>query len=250
MPGVLPHKARMLKLLPAIAFAAMQPAASTCTENCFTQEHVEDLRCAAIFAITATEQERGVRSALSYPLLAERGKAFFADTAVRVMAESGASQDMVADELRQLVIELQNRAVEADDPIAVADAVMTPCLSRLAIAEATAAAEAAATAADEDDEEVDQGPDLVDCAAYIRLAADDVEGREGLTPAAMDLRTIESVLDSRAREELRAEGLSGTEIDYVMQTRREEIAAAAEAAQSADEGSTIDYNRCFELAAP
>ena len=41
---------------------------------------------------------------------------------------------------------------------------------------------------------------MLQCAIYLRLAFDEVEGREGDSPTARDLKTLAGVLESRARE--------------------------------------------------
>lgn len=219
----------MIELLIALALQAAPETAPAL----LTDEHRSDMRCAAAFAIIASEQERGVASSLSYPPLGDRGKRFFADTGEKVMADTGMSREEVRDALTTIVSDLQGEAMESNDPVAVVDAVMTPCLARLNAVLPPP-----------------EPPSTVECAAALTLAYEEVYGREGLSPTAQDLKTLASVLESRARDEMRAEGLSGNEADQRMIETKEAMFAKAMETESAGLGSKFDFEYCFELAAP
>ena len=74
--------------------------------------------------------------------------------------------------------------------------------------------------------------------------------REGLSKTAQDLKTLAAVLDSRARDRLRAEGLSGQESDIILTQSREATLADARQREAQGQGSDLDYDHCFVLAAP
>ena len=92
----------------------------------------------------------------------------------------------------------------------------------------------------------DTVPTLEQCAALLGLAYDRVYRDEGLTPKARDLKTLAFVLDSRARDAMRARGLSGTERDAALVAVREDVRAAEEAGSA----PAYDIDHCFALAAP
>ena len=119
---------RTLLLLPA-ALAAVPAAAQEPPP--FTLEHRMLLRCSAVFAIVAGEQQRGVSSALAYPSLAERGREYFVRSSVRLMDDLKITREQVEASLRAEVAELRTAADKAAEPAAYLDSVMQPCLSAL-----------------------------------------------------------------------------------------------------------------------
>lgn len=216
----------MISLLLALAAQAATPTELTDIQQ-------RDLRCAAAIAIVASEQERGVESALDYPPLAERGKRYFADVGERVMQETGMTREQVREVLEQDVEQLQREAVESADPRGTVEAVMGPCLELLEESQGDVAK-----------------PGLLECTVYLTLAYEEVESREGMSATAKDLKTLATVLESRARDEMRAEGLSGNEADERLGLTRQRIEAEAMETEGSGESSDIDFTTCFELAAP
>jgi len=93
-------------------------------------------------------------------------------------------------------------------------------------------------------------PDLNQCAGMLQLAYEEVHDREGLSKTAQDLKTLAAVLDSRARDKMRAEGLSGQESDILLTLSRETMLADAKKLESKGQGSNLDFDHCFLLAAP
>lgn len=220
----------MLTLFFALAAQAASPVPAVTP---LTDLHRRDMRCAAAFAIIASEQQRNVASALTYPPLGKRGQQYFADTGQRIMAETGMTKEQVRGELETIVENLQMEAVESADPEAVVQSVMTPCLALL---DASIPAE--------------EPPTIIQCAAALKIAFEEVFGREGLSPTAMDLQTLAGVLESRARDELRAAGYSGNESDAELVLTKEAILAKAAQVEATGESTNFDYEHCFELAAP
>lgn len=189
-------------------------------------DHRAALRCAAAFAIVATEQASG--DALDgWPPLAVRGKQFFADTGERVTREAKISREAVRDLIAADVRALQVSA----DPDAALSALTRPCLARLDAAVPPLLM-----------------PDLKRCAAILDLAYEDMHAREGLTPAARDLKTLASVLASREREALIAAGRSGDEADRIVAEGRD--AMLAEAGDGKGGIEKYDIAHCYDLAKP
>ena len=217
----------------AALLLAAQAASAPVAPPTLTPAQRDDLTCAAAFAIIASEQARGVTSALAYPTMVSRGRTYFVKTAERIVTETASSDEAIGAALTGIVQQLQSDAAQSNDPAGVIDAIMEPCLKKL---------DAAVP--------VPPPPSMLQCAVYVQLAAEEVKNREGDSNTARDLRTLASVLESRARDEMRDEGLSGNEADArLIQTR--EAALAAEAARKADDDeSGIDFEHCFNLAKP
>ena len=113
----------------AVAVLAAPAAAQEAPR--YTLEHRMLLRCSAVFAIVAGEQQRGVAAALAYPPLAERGREYFVRSSVRLMDDLAISREQVETSLRGEVGALQQAAAEAPDRAAYLDEVMQPCLLAL-----------------------------------------------------------------------------------------------------------------------
>ncbi|KPL69352.1 hypothetical protein SZ64_15295 [Erythrobacter sp. SG61-1L] len=91
-------------------------------------EQKTSLRCSAAFAIIASEQARGVKSALAYPPLGERGKEFFVRTSARLMGDLKLSREQVQALYMDEVGRLQNESMKAKDPQKAVSGIMQPCL--------------------------------------------------------------------------------------------------------------------------
>ena len=89
-------------------------------------------------------------------------------------------------------------------------------------------------------------PGLPVCAAMVALTNDDVQRREGMSETGKMLTTFATVLNSRARDQLRAEGKSESEADVVIGLAREKVDSDAKATR----GDDLDLETCFDLARP
>ncbi|MCW1383322.1 hypothetical protein OLX02_10850 [Novosphingobium sp. KCTC 2891] len=215
----------------AFALIATSPPAPSATPDLsrLTTEHRADLRCAATLAIGASEQQRGSESALAFPPLAVRGKRYFADVGARVGAEAGLSREQVRDLLTADVAELQHTA--GSDPDAALAAAIKPCLARLDRAVPPL-----------------KTPDLLRCTAILSIAFDELHAREGLTPAAQDLKTLASVLSAREHEALVAAGKSGDEADATIALAHDAMLKEAFDGEGGVEKYEIGH--CYDLAKP
>jgi len=218
-------------MLPLLMMMLSQPAAEPPAPLADSQRR--DLSCVAILAIVASEQERGVESALDYPLLTERGATYAGLVGQQIMAETGRSREQVREEILAAVADQQAMAQAAADPDELVRSEMATCLPLL---------DAALPPRPK--------PDLTQCAGMLQLAYEEVHDREGLSKTAQDLKTLASVLDSRARDQMRAEGLSGQESDILLTQSREAMLADAKKRESQGLGSDLDFDHCFVLAAP
>lgn len=217
----------------SVPAAPAAPAPAPASAPALTPAQREDLTCAAAFAIIASEQARGVTSALAYPTLVVRGRSYFVATAERIVAETATDDDAVGLALTRIVEDLQAQAAQSNDPAGVVDAIMTPCLAKL---------DAAVP--------LPPPPSMLQCAIYLQLAVDEVAGREGDSATARDLKTLATVLESRARDEMRDEGLSGNEADRRFIETREAIDAREKARAPDDDATDVDFEHCFTLARP
>ncbi len=207
---------------PALATPPPQPAG-------LTDDHRAALQCAATFAVVATEQARGEEAALAFPMLAVRGKRYFAAVGDKVVGEAGLTKEQVRDILTADVAALQARA--GTDPDGALRTAMKPCLARL---------EAEVPPLKE--------PTLLQCSAILSLAYDEVHAREGLSPAAQDMKTLASVLAARQHEALVAGGKSGDEADAALALAHD--AMLKEAFDGAGGIEKYDIAHCYDLAKP
>ena len=121
----------MRRLFTAFAVALLALPASA-QQPALSLEQKTLLRCSAAFAIIASEQQRGIASALAYPPLAERGKEYFVRSSARLMDELQVSREQVEAMLRAEVDALQAGSMAAENPAQFVDQVMQPCLLSLA----------------------------------------------------------------------------------------------------------------------
>ncbi|MEP3224956.1 MAG: hypothetical protein ABJO01_03195 [Parasphingorhabdus sp.] len=223
-------------LLILLAFAQAQPTetspstGSVQSPMALTAIQKRDLNCVAVFAIVASEQQRGIDSALRYPLLIERGRTYAGQTGERVMAETGQSRDQIQNAILAAAAMQQEKVKQGEEPADVVAGAMDTCLPLL---------DAALPPKPK--------PSLNQCAGMMQLAFEQVYHRERLSKKAQDLKTLAFVLDNRAREKMRAEGKSGTESDIILTQTREDIRTME---QKTGTEPTFDIDHCFTLAAP
>ena len=220
-----------MNILSVMMIALAQPAASPAVP--LTDIQMRDISCVAVLAIIASEQERGVPSALEYPLLSQRGATYAGLVGERIMSETGKTREEVQQEILAAVAEQQAKGGRGAEAEEIVGADMEQCLPLL---------DAAIPPKPK--------PDLNQCAGMLQLAYEEVYGREGLSKTAQDLKTLAAVLDSRARDQMRAEGLSGLESDILLTQSRETMLAEAKQKEASGQGSDLDFEHCFALAAP
>ncbi|MEO9598994.1 hypothetical protein [Parasphingorhabdus sp.] len=220
-----------MNFISLLILALAQPAADE--PAALNENQMHALSCVGVFAIIASEQERGVTSALAYPLLTERGATYAGLIGEQVMRENGKTREQVREDMLAAVAAQQEKAQDAADVDTVIETEMAECLPLL---------DAAVPPKPK--------PDLKQCAGMLQLAYEEVHSREGLSKTAQDLKTLATVLDSRARDKMRAEGLSGNESDILLTQSREAMLADAKQKEATGQGSDLDFEHCFTLAAP
>lgn len=203
----------MFSVLLALAAAPPPP---------LTAEQQQRIRCVAVLAIMAGEQQRRTAAALDLPPLGRQGARFAQAVGDAVVKDTGRTEGQVRDLILQQVAAVQKAAgKEAKLPLDEARA----CVDVMnAVAPPL------------------PPPTAVQCAGLLKLAADDVKRREGMSKTAADLITLASVLESRARAELGQAGKSEAESDRELTLAREGLAA--------DPKSAPDMEACMELAQP
>ena len=220
-----------MNIIPLLMLVLSQPAADP--PEPLNESQRRDLSCVAVLAIIASEQERGMASAFDYPLLTERGATYAGLVGKRIMDETGRTKEQVREDILAALAAEQTLGKNAADPDEVVRREMTTCLPLL---------DAAVPPKPK--------PDLSQCAGMLQLAYEEVHDREGLSKTAQDLKTLAAVLDSRARDKMRAEDLSGQESDILLTQSREVLLADAKQKAALGQGSDLDIEHCFTLAAP
>lgn len=193
-----------------------------------TPEQTERVRCIAALAIVASEQERGAGDWGSLPPLRTRG-AHFAETVGQALTgEGGRKREDVRDAILAAVAEFQKGGDAALDPRTVVSCI--ELMDRI--------------------DPPPPPPDLTECAALVSLAADEMRSRAGFDDTTKLMITFATVLDSRARTKLRAEGRSESENDVIIGLKKEELSAAAKKRSKDDPPAGPDMAACLELAKP
>lgn len=85
------------------------------------------VRCSAIFALLARDQNKKLPEAAAYPPMEEKGKAFFMDTGMRLFAERKVEPATVREFFQSEVDKFQGEVASAKDPKAHFDAAFRSC---------------------------------------------------------------------------------------------------------------------------
>ena len=211
----------MLTLALALPAFAAAPPPLTAAQN-------EQVRCVAALAIVANEQERGVGDWDSLPPLKSRGSHFAGVIGEALTGEGGRTREAVRDAILAAVADFQKSGVNelpaetAINCITLMDRLDPPL----------------------------PPPGLTECAAMVSLAAKEARTREGFSDNVKLLVTFATVLESRARSKLRAEGKTEAENDVIIGLKKEELLAAAKSRKQSAEAVGPDMAGCLELAKP
>lgn len=190
------------------------------------------VKCVATLAIIASEQERGTSEWDDLPPLGERGGRF-AQIVAGELQKAGRNEAEAKANIVSAIETIQREAGSAADPGAAVHDAATNCIAMLDKAAPPP-----------------KPPTPLQCAAAIGLAYEEVKGREGMSKTAKDLDIVASVLDNRARDELRAEGKTEAEADIVIGTEKERLLAQYKAAPEGSRQTEIDFPACFAMAQP
>lgn len=112
-------------LAPAAAQRAITPQnrAASAEPNSATR-----LRCAAAFMLVLNDQQRGVKTATSYPAMEPRGRRYFEYVMGAEMLDRNLDRDAGMALAKEQIERLQKEAIEARDPAKFVDGIMQPCL--------------------------------------------------------------------------------------------------------------------------
>lgn len=199
----------------------------------FNADQQERLRCVAALAIIANDQQRGSGTWEAYPPLAVRGARFSDSVLAAVMKESRRSRDDVRAEILAQLATLQKDAANAPDAAANIRAVADPCIVLL-------------------DRLVPppQPPTLPQCAAALSLAYEDEKTHRGMTKTARNLAIFGAVLESHARDEMKAAGKTEAESDTILGLEKERLLAEFKAHKGKGVQDKVDFQSCFVMAQP
>jgi len=89
------------------------------------------LRCSAVFALIAYDQQRGDKDALAWPPLAERGKEYFVQASHRLIEAHKLTDEQVVALYTAERKRLMNESATSKDPKKFVKSVMQPCLLSL-----------------------------------------------------------------------------------------------------------------------
>ena len=186
-----------------------------------TADQQRDLRCVALLAIVAGEQDRRTAAALALPPLARQG-ARYAQAVGDALVRTGRPQEQVRTMILAEVAGVQRQA-GSGAPLPVEEA--RACLAPMAAAAPPL-----------------PPPGAVQCAATLRLVADQARREAPKAQNTLVVQTLAAALESRARAELRAGGQSEAESDRALGLAREALARNPDSAP--------DVEACMELARP
>lgn len=208
----------LLALLAAASTPAPPPPATPAP----TADERAAIRCSAAFALVAGEQARG--GAGRYAPLGWRGREYMVLTGSGLTAR-GWSAAQVAAAMQAAAEDLQGPSSEAQGAL---DAVMPPCLALLDAAVPPL-----------------RQPTLPQCAAILRLAADEQRVLPGGSAEAQRLDAAADEAARRVRSDTLAQSRSAADADAVLAAEAAEVARVA-----ALPGGIARYDRrtCFELA--
>lgn len=92
-----------------------------------TDDLDQRVRCSAIFALLARDQNLKLPEAAAYPPMEDKGKAFFMDTGMRLFAERKVEPGTVRAFFEGEVDKFQGEVASAKDPKAHFDAAFRSC---------------------------------------------------------------------------------------------------------------------------
>ncbi|WEK45828.1 MAG: hypothetical protein P0Y56_12425 [Candidatus Andeanibacterium colombiense] len=122
----------MKRLIPLLALLA----APVCAQQAapapqLDLEETSMLRCSAVFAIVAGDQQRGDPNASTWPPLAARGKEYFVVASARLIEKHQFTHEQVQALLVAEAGRLQHQGAGAKDPRQYLASLMQPCMLSL-----------------------------------------------------------------------------------------------------------------------
>ncbi len=231
LPATIAQTSTMLRWVALALILAPLPVRAA--PRALAASELEQLRCVAVLAIVANEQQRGSAGWQDVPPLAARG-AKYADrvTEALIKAKVRTSAGVSADILAQIAA-LQSEASASGDAASFLREKSGPCIALLDAAIPPA-----------------QPPTLPQCAAALAMAYEDEIKNQGMTKSARTLSIFAALLDRRARDALQAEGKTQAESDVIIGLEKEKLMAEFKARGGEGTLDRIDFPACFAMAQP
>jgi hypothetical protein len=215
-------KKLLMIILPLSTLAATPPPSS------LNVEQKEQVRCVAALAIAANDQLRGAAGWVGFPWLPVRGKRFAGIIGDRLVTETKMTRESIRDSIIGEVAGLQARAAASSNPQPEAQALVRSCIAMMDKIDPPKAP-----------------PTLVQCAAMVALAAKDA----GTADQTKQLANVAAILESKARDQLRAQGKTDNEGDIILGLEKESILAQSKANRAKGEEDDLNFESCFAQAA-
>ena len=196
-----------------------------------TKRQQSRVRCVAVLALVANDQQRGAPDWSDFPWVVERGARFAERESEALARETRRSPDQIKAEIVGAIATLQSRANALADPKAELAPLARTCSARM--------------------DRLDPpppNPSLPRCAAMVGLAQSEVQAREGNSKTAKDLSSMAAILDNKARTALLAKGKTGIEAERIIGFERDAIIAEAATNRAAGRGDSLDFEYCFRQA--
>ncbi len=216
-----------MKRLLLLAFVASSASAGVPSPLSLPQ--AERTRCVALLAIIANDQSRGAPGWDSLPDLQDRGRHFAGVAGASLMTETGRTREQVRDLIVTQVAQLQKEVTDT----AMLDRDARSCIALMDKLDPPPAP-----------------PTMPQCAALSAIAYDEVKAREGVSASAQQLGNIAALLNSSARDELRASGKSEAESDRFLGETKEALIAQSRAANARGLDDQFDFGSCLSRANP
>lgn len=213
-----------LSLLMASPLTAAPPPVATS----LSAAEQTQLRCVALLAIIANDQQRGAPGWQDLPRLENRGRHFAGHVGATIAALPGQSRESVRDAILAEVAAYQHRTADRATLIAEGQA----CVALMDQLDPPA-----------------PPPTMLSCAALATLAARDEDARDSTTAGARNLATLASLFEARAREPLRGEGKSEAESDIILGLERERLAREIAAHPEQADARSDQLEACIDALA-
>ena len=223
----------MKRILIATALSSVValPSLAASPPPALTADQSERVRCVAALALVANDQQRGAPGWEGFPWLPERGKHFAGLTGDALVTETGRDRDAIKAEILNAIAALQKLSVDVKDPQAATGKIVRSCITLMDRLDPPPAP-----------------PTLPQCAAMVALAYQQVSGRDGNSRSAKELSNIAAILDSKARDQLLAEGRTANESDVIIGMVKETMIAEAAVNRANGDADTLDIETCYQMA--
>lgn len=216
-----------------IAALLLAPVPATAAPAPLSKPLTARIRCVAALAIVQSDKERGVEKWDEFPDFSDRGLRFANLVRAELVKTAGRTDAAAKQEIIAAIGTLQKEA-KAGNGDRLISTLAAPCMAML-------------------DRAIPPRPQpsLTQCAAAVSLAHQEVSTEEGAqSKTARDLSIYSTLLNGKARAELRTKGRTEAEADRIIGLERERLMAEYKAARGKGRTDGLDYRACFAMAKP